>query len=1060
MMKNYSPNIPPLLNASHWFISLLLMLIISFQAFAQKTNYVIKGKVSDINGGVPGAAVRIEGTSLGASTDIDGNYTLNASVASGKYKLTFSSVGYAVAVQSITLGDQANLSVNATLKDDVMKLDEVVVTGSTLKSNRRELGNAISSVSATQLQSTGTNNLTSALQGKIPGAQITQNSGDPAGGITVRLRGVKSLRGSSDPLYVIDGVVISNASDNVSQLANAAQIGETNPSQNRLADINPNDIESLNVLNGAAAAAIYGSRASNGVIIITTKKGKSGTPKVSFSTSFNVNELRKKVPITTYGKQFGTTALRLHTIGAAPAGVESLPIERNGVITRLASGLVDVTRYDYQDLIFRTAYGTDNSVSVSGGTDKTQYYASASYMKNEGIIKGTDFRRFGMRLRLEQRLTNWAKLSAGVTYTNSYSNEKPNGNVFYSPINSINITNNIYDITQRDAAGKLQAVEPTRVNPLSTIEDMDFNQSVSRTINDLQFNLTPFKDLSIDWVIGVDNYSQLGKNTILPYPYATISGLPAERYPRGYAATATNNVTLFNTDLNITYSKDLTEQLKLTAVAGLNYQFTRKDFTSGSGENLVPFVTTVAGASQSVAANYSLDRYAVSGQFVQATVGFKNRLFITGALRRDGSTLFSKNQTNQLYPKLSASYVLSDEDYWDGLSDVVSSAKIRGSFGEAGGITAIGTYDRFWQFSPVPYLGQNTFTPSTRLANPDVRPERMREVEFGADFGLLKDRISLGITHYQQNITDLVVNRTTAPSSGGLSIVNNAGEMENKGWEVALGLTAIKKKDFQWDINLIYSANRNKILRFNTGEKLLAVSTASGAPVFNIEGQPASVFYGSFFARNTDGSYLATTNGTGYVQQDFGTQNTAVDPLAYQVLRDAAGQPLRTGTGVVALRKVIGNPNPKYTASLSSSLTYKHLSFRFLLDAVQGLEVFNADKRTRQGVGVGDWAEKELKGEVPRGYIFSWYLTEEWRVDNGSFVKLREVSLTYDLPKFIKNLSNMKLSVTGRNLISWDNYNGYDPETNAGGNSDRLRGVDFGNVPIPRTYQVSLSASF
>jgi hypothetical protein len=261
-----------------------------------------------------------------------------------------------------------------------------------------------------------------------------------------------------------------------------------------------------------------------------------------------------------------------------------------------------------------------------------------------------------------------------------------------------------------------------------------------------------------------------------------------------------------------------------------------------------------------------------------------------------------------------------------------------------------------------------------------------------------------------------------------------------------------------WDLNLIYSSNRNKIISFNTGEQLQQVTTASGAPVFNIVGQPASVFYGAFFARNADGSFLNTTNGAGYVQQDFGKQNSAVDPLAYTVARDANGQPLRTGN--VALRRVIGNPNPDYTASVVSNLTYKNLGFRMLFDAVQGLQVFNADKRTRQGVGIGDVAEKELRGELPRGYIFSTYLTEEWRIDDGSFVKLREISLSYKLPEIIKGVSGLKISATGRNLISWDNYNGYDPETNAGGNSDRLRGVDFGNVPIPKTYQLSLTANF
>jgi TonB-dependent SusC/RagA subfamily outer membrane receptor len=271
------------------------LLLMSFASLAQ--NYNIKGKIADSDGQpMVGATVVLKGTVFGTAADANGEYSFNAKTKAGNYDLEFRSVGYSPMTKKIILGSATDLNVNVAMTEskDGISLDEIVVTGSTLKTNRRELGNAIGSVSAKQLEATGTGNLTSALQGKIPGAQITQNSGDPAGGFTIRMRGVKSLRGSSDPLYIIDGVVVSNASDNVSQLANANQIGETNPGQNRLADINSNDIESLNVLNGAAASAIYGSRASNGVIIITTKKGKSGGPKVSFTTSFNVNELRKK----------------------------------------------------------------------------------------------------------------------------------------------------------------------------------------------------------------------------------------------------------------------------------------------------------------------------------------------------------------------------------------------------------------------------------------------------------------------------------------------------------------------------------------------------------------------------------------------------------------------------------------------------------------------------------------------------------------------------------------------------------------------------------------------
>ncbi len=552
----------------------------SWATFAQSQKYTLTGKVTDAAGqGIPGIAVLLQGTTSGTATSVEGTYSFEATANPGSYTLLFSALGYGSETRPITLGTQSTVTTNVTLTESTQALDEVVVVGSTVTTTRRELGNAISTVKAQDIVQSGSGGLLNSLQGKVPGAQIVQNSGDPAGSISVRLRGIKSLAGPSDPLYVIDGVIISNQSTNVSQLATANDIGNANPGQNRLADLNPNDIQSINVINGAAAAAQYGSRAANGVVLITTKRGQSGTPRITFSTSFNINELRKMVPVNTYGKQFGFESITLYPIRgvspeqiAANPGTTTVGITRAGTTAQLTTNLFDVTRYNYFKQIFRTGYGTDNSLSVSGGSDRTQYYLSFGYLKNQGIIRGTDFTRYNIRARVDQRLTNWIKLSGGLNYINSFSNEKANGNVFYSPINSVNITNNIYDITRRDAAGNLLAVELGRVNPLSTIEDMKFTQGVNRTISDIQVNLSPFKGLSIDYILGVDTYSQVGRSYIRPYPYQAQAGLPAARYPGGYAANGNNAVLLLNSDLNATYERTFSENFKLNLTAGYNYQ--------------------------------------------------------------------------------------------------------------------------------------------------------------------------------------------------------------------------------------------------------------------------------------------------------------------------------------------------------------------------------------------------------------------------------------------------------------------------------------------------------
>ena len=1030
--------------------------------------YTLQGRVTDERGqGVPGTTVLIGGTTLGTATDAEGNYTLPVRVKPGAYTLTFSTIGYKAQSRPITLGSSPSVSTDVALAEARQTLDDVVVIGSTISVNKRELGNAISTVTARDLEQTGTGGALNALQGKLPGAQIVQNSGDPSGSLSVRLRGIHSLAGSSDPLYVVDGVIVSNNSTNVSQLAAANDngIGTANAGQNRLADLNPNDIASINVINGAAAAAQYGSRASNGVVLITTKRGTTGAARVSVYTSFNMNELRKSVPVNTYGKQFGFAGLRLYTIGAPTAqqlaanpGTTTTGITRAGAVTQLATNLVDVSRYNYFNDVFRTGYGTDNGASVAGGAERTQYLVSVGYLKNQGIIEGTDFTRYNVRARVDQRLATWARASVGVAYNNSFSNEKANGNVFYSPINSINITNNIYDINQRDASGNLLAVEPTRVNPLSTIEDMKFTQRINRTISDLQINLTPFKGFSLDYILGVDTYSQAGQNYIRPYPYQATAGLPLARYPNGFAANANNNVLQLNSDVNLGYDRQLTEDVKVTVLAGYSYQYLRGELVRTQGQNQAPFISTVSGSgSTTVASSYGLEQFDLSGIFGQATFGFRNLAFVTGAVRRDRSSKFSPSETNQYYPKVSGSLVVSDLELWKNASyaKAFNTLKLRASYGEAGNLNGIGPYDRFYQFSPVAFQGRATFVPNSTLANPRVRPERVAELEVGADLGFLNDRLGLGVTLYNQKTKDLVVNRPISPSRGGSSIIENVARLNNKGVEVQLSATPIRTASFSWDFTAIFSRNRNKIVDL-VGSTASSIDNVAGAPVYLINGQPAGVFYGSAYARNPDGSLLLTPQG--FPQDERATGQSTGD-ISFTTAREVNGQPsYAQGTSIANV--VIGDPNPDWTGSFSTNFTYKKLSLRVLFDAVQGVDVFNADYRTRQGVGLGDLAEKELRGELPRGYIFSVYNTQEFRIDDGSFVKLRETALTYTLPTISKFISNLNVSLIGRNLYSWDDYKGFDPETSAGGSSDLLRAIDFGNVPIPRTYQLRLSATF
>ena len=1003
----------------------------------------ITGKISSSSGSsVESVSVTVKGTQYGGFADNAGAYGFNAPLNAGKYILVFSGVGFQEQQVSLTVGTAKTYSVDVLLSEKISKLDEVVVTGNSQGTTRRQLGSYISSVKAEELTKGSTGNVLSALQGKTAGAQITQNSGDPAGGMSVRLRGISTISGSTEPLYIIDGVIVDNSTTRVTN-ADPGYNGTNTVGtigQNRLVDINPNDIERIEVLNGAAAAAIYGSRANAGVVQIFTKKGSSGEPQVSFTTSESFNSLRKKLDVNRAPTKFGgDPALQTQTI-LTPSLVNTTP----------------VNRYDYQDYIFRQAVGADNTVSVSGGKDKTKYYGSASYLYNQGIVKNTDFNRYSLRLNLDQVLNKWATFNINMNYIYSKSNEKPDGNSFYSPTNAVTIIGNYYDITKRDALGNIQAVgERGRVNPVSIIEDFKQQEQTSRAITGAGLKLTPIKNLVIDLHSGIDNYSQSGTTFIPPYAYNVSTGFygggaTLDPTLNGYASAATYNYFQINHDINATYNWAINNKWASVTQVGYSLQYQKTNYVLEEGRGLAPFVQTVDGASTVIPGSDSRSELSVWGEFIQQNFKYRNQFFVTGAIRFDGSSVFGPSQRNQVYKKLSGSYVLSGTDYWakTGVSKWWNLFKLRAAYGEAGNLTGISAYSRFNNYGSSSFLGQTSFQTSTQLANTNVRPERQNEIEIGTDMAFADNRIGLTFNYYHKRVDDLLISRSIAPTNGFSSLLDNVGSLQNVGYEVVLNLVPIKSKTFNWDLTLIYNHNENKAL--NTGQSIILYSNNGGAPVGILQNQPIGVFYGTFFARDASGNLVK--NAAGIPLTEAGIQNSV---SSYTPQRDPISG-LPTGT---ALQKVIGNPNPKYTATFTNDFSYKRFGLHVQLDAVQGVDVFNADYRTRQGVDNGKVAEQEDLGLIPRGYIAGVYGIQEWRIDNGSFVKLRELAVSYTIGK-LKCFKDLKISFGGRNLVSWDKYKGYDPEVNAAGQSTILRGIDFGSVPAPRTFTIGINAKF
>ena len=985
---------------SNLFSTILMLFFVQFLVAQSVT---ITGTVTDDFGEtISGVTVQIKNTNKGAVTDFSGNYTLQANVNSGSNTLVFRSIGFSTKEIAFNYDSQLEIVVDATLSADILGLDEVVITGVGALTAKKQIGNVISSVSGLEIAESAALDVTGALSGKLAGIQVSQNSGDPAGGISVRLRSASTVNGSSDPLYIIDGVIVNNNSTNV--------LNVTSVVQNRLSDINPQDIERIEVIKGAAAAAIYGSRASNGVVQIFTKKGKTGEPVITLSTSVNFNSLRKK-------REFNE-----EPFDWASSDITDLTKE-------------PVTRYDYQDMVFQSSVGTDNYVSVAGGMEKTNYFASLSYLQNDGIMKGTDFERVGGRIRINQDINDWASASIGTYFSTSNSDDLPNGGYGFGVLQTILFTNNKIDPSQ-DADGNYPNMT-FYPNILEYIETFEFRQKNNRVISDLQLNLKPTEGLNINYTLGYDNAESLGTTYV---PIGTNTRV------LGSASTSTISTKQINSDLNASFMTDISDSFESTTTAGFSWQSDDTNVRAISASGLALGVKTTDGAA-TINTNEARSQRTFWGGFVQQTFGFDKKLFLTGAVRLDGSSVFGADERNQFYPKASMSYLLSQEDFWENsLGSTFDSFKIRAAWGQAGNLTAIGPFDRFSNYGATSIDGSSGLIAPSRLGNPDLKPERQTELEFGVDMSLFKNRLGIELTYYTQDIEDLLLARTLSPSTGAGSRIENIGTMKNKGFEALVTATPVQSSDFTWSVTGTFSTNENEVNNIE-GEQF-----GIGNFGFSVakNGQPLGVFYQGYYARNDDGSLLLTPSGL--PQREKGSVDANGNPVPG---RDASGQP--SGAN---LSKVIGDPNPDFIASLINEVSYKNFSFRMQFDAVQGVDILSWDTRMFYRFGGGPETGRELRGEIPRGTGAAKFGIAESYIEDGSYIKLRELSASYALNKPLKGIDKVKFTLTGRNLLSFDNFSSYDPEVNMDAQSNGSRGGVMGLTPIPKVIKLGLTATF
>jgi TonB-dependent starch-binding outer membrane protein SusC len=948
---------------------------------------------------LPGLTVVVKGTTTGAVTDFDGNYSISAS--NGDI-LVFSFIGFNT--QEITVAGNV---INVTMQSGVT-LDEVVITGLATSVKRTNAANAVATVSADELAGrTPPQTLDGALAGKFTGALVSSNSGSPGGGLSVKLRGITSINGNSQPLYIIDGVYIDNSSTSgaglnaVSAAAGGGNASSQDNATNRIADINPEDIESVSILKGASASAIYGSRGAAGVIIITTKKGKQGKTVINFSQSNGWNEA-----INLQGQRNWTTSLAESAFGE---GAEFSAAEAAGTLR------------DYEKELFgEKGFISNTNISMSGGNEKTTFFAGFTRNQEDGIVKRTGYDKSSIRLNLDHKFTDNIKFSLTTNYINSSADRGFFNNDNSGTTLGVALATGVrpWDDLFPDANGNYPDAPHGASNPLQTRDLMTNNERTARFITGgtLDVNLLRTDNQSLKFVAraGVDHYTFTAK---VIFPKELQFMRPDQGGVNGLSAITTTTNTNSNYSAFLVHNYTTNNDVSFTTQAGVtNEQFSR-NVVSVIASDLIASETNVDQAAN-INANQARLEQEDFGFFVQEELNYQDKLIATIGVRGDKST--NNGDINEFfyYPKGSLAVNLSNFDFW-GSSDVVNRFKVRGAYGEAGTFAAFGSL--FTVFGNT-LIDNNVgiIVPLTR-GNPNISPERQKEFEIGFDAGFLNDRIALEFTYYKKRVEDLLLQATIEPSTGFAREWVNAGELENRGFEIGVNIKVYDTEDFSWNFNTSWWTNESEMTRLDV-------------PTFNLGG------FG---------------NSLGQFQIEEGKSVTQIVGT--------------TGPGTPV--SVLGDAEPDFQMSFVNDLRYKDFTLSFLWHWKKGGDNINLTKLLSDFGGTSaDFDDFDFDPNINNGTfrINNGLFAGNARpfVEDASYLRLRELGLFYTIPTetlnnwFDGTVSNVKLGFSGHNLINIFDYNSYDPEVSNFGGNGLSTGVEVTPFPSSKRYMFQLSVQF
>ncbi|TAJ12398.1 SusC/RagA family TonB-linked outer membrane protein [Marinilabiliaceae bacterium JC017] len=1026
----------------------------------------ITGKVTSSEDGepIPGVSVVVRGTTIGTITRVDGMYSL--SVPEDATNLLFSFVG--MITQDITI--QGRSVINVVMDPETIGVEEVIVTALGIKRESKALGYAVQDVKSEELTKSSNANLVNSISGKVAGVQVTSSSGVAGGSSFVTIRGAASITGNNQPLFVVDGIPINN-DQNYSGNPDDGQNNLTGSVgfSNRAIDLNPEDIESMSVLKGGAATSLYGLRAANGAIIITTKKGKmtdGKTVNVSFNSSVRVDKI-SQVPELQDKYSQGYDG-EYHEFSATSWGAPISELEYDGATDYKWSSLghlvpkgstpggkaIPAKAYDHFDF-FQTGLTFNNSISISGGGKDGTFYMSVGNLESKGVVPENEFSKYSFMMSGEFKATEKFKFLGSANYIHSGGVRVQQGSntsgVMLGLLRCSPTFDNSDGYEFEDGRQRSYRGYTGYDNPYWTVNNNQLRDRVDRLIGNVGFEWDIIENLKLRYKLGIDVYTDKRKLQMAIHSNDKRAGQiqEDEHFNRD-----------INSDLILSYNKELSSDLNFTAMGGWNMYDTyyQQVYVQGDGLTIPKFYHMSNTATQLVRETVNQKRTAAF--YADLGIGYKNMLFLNATGRNEWSTTLPEANNSFFYPSVNAGFVFSELPVFDNFP-ALSFGKLRTSYSILANDAFLYATETYYEQAAYgdgstdgisfPFNGQPGFIYGDVKGNDKLKPEKLKSFEVGLDVRFFQNRLGLDVTYYDNKNEDLILSVPISGTSGYTNIVMNAASMYNKGIEFVLNGTPIKTPDFSWDILVNFTKNKNEVTELAEGVPNVSLGGFTSAQMRAIVGRSYGSIYGTKWKRNDAGELLIDDNG-------------------YQIKDDDM--------------VFLGDALPEWTMGLTNTFSYKGITLSGLLDFKQGGKVWNGTKNVMKYFGTHQITEDRTKKVVLDGIVEStgqrntkeitldetyygthdngWDGVSEPVIEDAGWIRLREVSLVYQLPKSLISkigLGSASVSFTGNNLILITDYTGVDPETSLMG-AHNAQGLDYFNMPGTKSYIFGLKVNF